>query len=140
MKSLATSCTLYLFTILPNAYTSVMVYEKGTGPFPHLLVFFAPAHVLLVAAGLLPAQSHPGGLGIQLLRRSGEMLRVDGRQLSGCAMIDNILSTLGLALKAGKAEVGEEPVGAATRAKKARVVLLAQDAAASSVRRAMSFA
>ena len=55
-------------------------------------------------------------------------------------MLDNILSTLGLALKAGKAEVGEEPVGAATRAKKARVVLLAQDAAASSVRRAMSFA
>ena len=55
-------------------------------------------------------------------------------------MIENILSTLGLALKAGKAEVGEEPVGAAARAKKARVILLAQDAAASSVRRAMSFA
>lgn len=55
-------------------------------------------------------------------------------------MIDNILSTLGLALKAGKVEVGEEPVGGAARAKKARVLLLAQDAAASSVRRAMSFA
>ena len=55
-------------------------------------------------------------------------------------MIDNMLSTLGLAYKAGKVEVGEEPVGAAARAKKARVLLLAQDAAAASVRRAMSFA
>lgn len=55
-------------------------------------------------------------------------------------MIEKILSTLGLALKAGKVEVGEEPVGAVARARKARVILLAQDAAASSVRRAMSFA
>ena len=55
-------------------------------------------------------------------------------------MIDSVLSFLGLALKAGKVEIGEEPVGAATRAKKARLILLAQDAAPSSVRRAMGFA
>ena len=55
-------------------------------------------------------------------------------------MIENILSFLGLALKAGKVEIGEEPVGAVTRAKKARLLLLAQDAAPSSVRRAMGFA
>ena len=55
-------------------------------------------------------------------------------------MIDSVLSFLGLAVKAGKVEIGEEPVGAATRAKKARLVLLAQDAAPSSVRRAMGFA
>ena len=36
--------------------------------------------------------------------------------------------------------VGEEPVGAAARGKKARVIFTAQDAAASSVRRAYSFA
>ena len=55
-------------------------------------------------------------------------------------MTDPILSMLGLALKAGRAEVGEEPVGAAARAKKARVIFVAQDAAPSSVRRAQSFA
>ena len=54
--------------------------------------------------------------------------------------MDGILSLLGLAHKAGKVEIGEEPVGAVTRAKKARLVLLAQDAAPSSVRRAMGFA
>ena len=50
------------------------------------------------------------------------------------------MSTLGLALKAGAVAVGEEPVGAAARGKKARVIFTAQDAAASSVRRAYSFA
>ena len=55
-------------------------------------------------------------------------------------MTDPILSMLGLALKAGRAEVGEEPVGAAARAKKARVIFVAQDAAPSSLRRAQSFA
>ncbi len=54
-------------------------------------------------------------------------------------MIDNILSMLGLALKAGKVEVGEEPVGSAARAKKARVIFIASDAAASSARRARHF-
>ena len=50
------------------------------------------------------------------------------------------MSTLGLALKAGAVAVGEEPVGTAARGKKARVIFTAQDAAASSVRRAYSFA
>lgn len=55
-------------------------------------------------------------------------------------MIENILSLIGLSKKAGRAEIGEEPVGSAARAKKARVILVASDAAASSVRRAYSFA
>ena len=55
-------------------------------------------------------------------------------------MTDQVLSMLGLAKKAGRVEVGEEPVGAAARAKKARVIFVAQDAAPSSVRRAQSFA
>ena len=38
-------------------------------------------------------------------------------------MTEHILSTLGLALRAGSVAVGEEPVGAAARAKKARVIL-----------------
>ena len=54
-------------------------------------------------------------------------------------MTEHLLSTLGLALKAGAVAVGEEPVGAAARAKKARVIFTARDAAASSVRRAYSF-
>ena len=55
-------------------------------------------------------------------------------------MTEHILSMLGLALKAGRVEVGEEPVGSAARAKRARVIFVAQDAAPSSVRRAQSFA
>ena len=54
--------------------------------------------------------------------------------------MEHILSMIGLAKKAGRLEIGEEPVGAAARAKKARVILVASDAAASSVRRAQSFA
>ena len=54
--------------------------------------------------------------------------------------MDNVLHLLGIARKAGRVEVGEEPVGAAARAKKARVIFVAQDAAPSSVRRAQSFA
>lgn len=54
--------------------------------------------------------------------------------------MEHILSMIGLAKKAGRVEIGEEPVGSAVRAKKARVILIAQDAAASSVRRARSFA
>ena len=38
------------------------------------------------------------------------------------------LNYLALARKAGKAELGEEPVGAATRAGKAPLVLVAADA------------
>ena len=55
-------------------------------------------------------------------------------------MIGQMLSMLGLAKKAGRVEIGEEPVGAAARAKKARVILVAQDAGPSSQRRAFSFA
>ena len=55
-------------------------------------------------------------------------------------MIESVLSLLGIAKKAGRVEIGEEPVGAAARAKKARVILVAADAGPSSQRRAFSFA
>ena len=54
--------------------------------------------------------------------------------------MNHILSMLGLAHKAGKVEIGEEPVGSAARAKKARVIFVADDAAPSTKRRAKSFA
>ena len=44
-------------------------------------------------------------------------------------MTEHILSMIGLAKKAGQVAIGEEPVGAAARAKDARVILVAQDAA-----------
>ena len=47
---------------------------------------------------------------------------------------DPILHLLGLAKKAGRLEIGEEPVGAAARAHQARVLLLAADAAPNTVR------
>lgn len=47
---------------------------------------------------------------------------------------------LGLAKKAGRLETGEEPVGAACRAREARLLLLADDAAPNTVRRAAHFA
>ena len=52
-------------------------------------------------------------------------------------MTEHILSMIGLAKKAGQVDIGEEPVGSAARAKHARVILVASDAAAGSVRRAM---
>ena len=54
--------------------------------------------------------------------------------------MEHILSMIGLAHKAGKVAIGEEPTGSAARAKHARVILTAQDAAAATVRRAFSFA
>ena len=54
--------------------------------------------------------------------------------------MEHILSLIGLAKKAGRVEIGEEPVGSAARSKKARVILIAEDAAAASVRRAKAFA
>ena len=54
--------------------------------------------------------------------------------------MEHILSMIGLAKKAGRVEIGEEPVGAAARAKRARLILVASDAAPSSLRRAQSFA
>ena len=54
--------------------------------------------------------------------------------------MDKILSLIGLAKKAGRLEVGEEPVGAAARARDARLILLAEDAADNTARRAAHFA
>lgn len=53
---------------------------------------------------------------------------------------DKILSLLGLALRGGNLAVGEEPVEAAARARDARVLLLASDAAAGTRRRTAHFA
>lgn len=52
---------------------------------------------------------------------------------------DPILRLLGLAKKAGRLEIGEEPVGAACRARQAKLVLLAADAAPNTRRRAAHF-
>ena len=52
---------------------------------------------------------------------------------------DPILHLLGLARKAGRLEIGEEPVGAVCRARQARLVLLASDAAPNTCRRAAHF-
>ncbi|MDO4812425.1 MAG: 50S ribosomal protein L7 [Eubacteriales bacterium] len=54
--------------------------------------------------------------------------------------MNKILNLLGLAKKAGKLEVGEEPTGAAARAKDARLLLIASDAADNSFRRLRHFA
>ena len=54
--------------------------------------------------------------------------------------MDKALNYLSLARKAGRIELGEEPVGAAARAKKARLILVANDAGDHSWRRAKSFA
>ena len=52
---------------------------------------------------------------------------------------DPILHLLGLAKKAGRLEVGEEPVGALCRARQTKLVLLAADAAPNTSRRAAHF-
>lgn len=53
--------------------------------------------------------------------------------------MEDILHLIGLAKKAGRLEVGEEPVGAAARARQARLLLLAKDAAPNSLRRCRHF-
>ena len=53
--------------------------------------------------------------------------------------MDKALNYLSLGRKAGRIELGEEPVGAAARAKKARLVLVASDAGDHTWRRAQSF-
>ncbi len=53
--------------------------------------------------------------------------------------MDRALNYLALARKAGLAELGEEPVGAITRALKARLVIVASDASDHTWRRAKSF-
>ncbi|MDY3281752.1 L7Ae/L30e/S12e/Gadd45 family ribosomal protein [Dysosmobacter sp.] len=55
-------------------------------------------------------------------------------------MTDRILSLLGLCKKGGMLEIGEEPVEAAARARDARVLLLAEDAADNTLRRVRHFA
>lgn len=54
-------------------------------------------------------------------------------------MNDPILHLLGLARKAGRLEAGEEPVNAACRARQAKLILVAGDAAANTFRRAAHF-
>ena len=54
--------------------------------------------------------------------------------------MDKSLNYLSLARKAGSAELGEEPVGAAARALHAHVILVASDASDPAWRRAKSFA
>ena len=49
--------------------------------------------------------------------------------------MDNILHMVGLAKRAGRLEVGEEPVGAVCRARDCRLILVARDAADNSFRR-----
>ena len=51
-----------------------------------------------------------------------------------------MLHLLGIARKAGRVEVGEEPVGAAARGRQAKVILTAADGADNSLRRAAHFA
>ncbi len=53
--------------------------------------------------------------------------------------MNKVLNYLALARKAGKAELGEEPVGGATRAGKAPLVIVASDASDHTWRRALSF-
>ena len=54
--------------------------------------------------------------------------------------MDKVLNYLALARKGGRAELGEEPVGAAARALKAHLILVAGDASDHTWRRAKSFA
>ena len=53
--------------------------------------------------------------------------------------MDRALNYVGLARKAGLIELGEEPVGAVARARKARLVVVAQNATDHTWRRAKSF-
>jgi len=53
--------------------------------------------------------------------------------------MDKALNYVALARKAGRIELGEEPVGAAARAQKARLVIVAEDASGHTWRRALSF-
>ena len=54
--------------------------------------------------------------------------------------MDKFLNYLALARKGGRAELGEEPVGAAARALKAHLIIVAGDASDHTWRRAKSFA
>lgn len=65
------------------------------------------------------------------MRRSWKRVRI---------MNDPCLHLLGLARKAGRIQVGEEPAGSLCRARKAKLLLLAADAAGNTARRAEHFA
>ena len=52
---------------------------------------------------------------------------------------DPVIQLLGLARKAGRLELGDEPVAAVCRARQARLLLLASDAAPNTCRRAAHF-
>ena len=54
--------------------------------------------------------------------------------------MDKVLNYLALARKGGRAELGEEPVGAAARALKAHLIVVAENASDHTWRRAKSFA
>lgn len=54
--------------------------------------------------------------------------------------MDKALNYLGLARRGGRVELGEEPVGAAARALRAYLIVVAQDASDHTWRRAKSFA
>jgi ribosomal protein L7Ae-like RNA K-turn-binding protein len=54
--------------------------------------------------------------------------------------VDKVLNYLSLARKAGRAELGEEPVGAAARALQAHLIVVAGDASDHTWRRAKSYA
>lgn len=54
--------------------------------------------------------------------------------------MNKVLNYLALARKGGRAELGEEPVGAAARAMKAHLILVASDASDHTWRRALAFA
>ncbi len=53
--------------------------------------------------------------------------------------MDRALNYMALARKAGRIELGEEPVGAVSREKKARLIVVASDATEHTWRRAKSF-
>ena len=63
----------------------------------------------------------------------------DWQRKWGLAALDKALNYIGLARKAGRIELGEEPVGAAARAQHARLILVAKDASDHTWRRAKSF-
>lgn len=54
--------------------------------------------------------------------------------------MNSTLHLLGIARKAGKLELGEEPTGAAARARQAKLLVVAQDAAENTFRRVRHFA
>lgn len=54
--------------------------------------------------------------------------------------MDNALSMIGLALRAGRLEAGEDPAGDACREKRCRLLLTAGDAAENALRKAEHFA